>query len=276
MQVEKKNRYESIFRLDGKVIVVTGACGFLGSQYCRALAEFGARVIVADLEESKCLQLTFDINKDFSGKAFSMPVNLANEESIVVWAEDIISKFGRVDVLINNAATKTPNFFNDLEDYPLQDWNDVMKVNVDAVFLAIREIGSHMAKNGGGAIINVSSIYGIVGPDQRIYDGSWHESLNSSINTPLIYSATKGAIISMTRYLAAYWGNKGVRTNCITPGGVEDAQNVEFNKRYSEKVPLGRMAKSDEMIGAVLYLSSDSSSYVNGHNLVVDGGWTAW
>ena len=177
---------------------------------------------------------------------------------------------------MNNAAAKAKGFFAPLESYSLQTWNEVMTVNVDAVFLAVRELGPGMAERGNGSIINVASIYGVVGPDQRIYEGSWYEDLGGAINTPMIYAATKGAIISMTRYLATYWGSKGVRCNCLTPGGVASGQNEEFDKRYSERVPMGRMAKANEMMGAMIYLASDASTYVNGQNIIVDGGWTAW
>ncbi len=275
MEVNNKALH-SMFKLDNKVIVITGACGLLGSQYCRALVEAGADVVIGDLYEEECKALALSINSNYTNKAHPMPVNLASEASIISWADAVLEKFGHVDVLINNAAIKTENFFKRLEEFPLEDWNKVMSVNVSAIFLTAREFGAHMATRGSGSIINVSSIYGIVGPDQRIYEGSWHEHLNSKINTPLIYSATKGAIISMTRYLAAYWGGTGVRTNSISPGGIEDAQNTIFNSLYSKRVPMGRMAKPEEMLGAILYLASDASSYVNGHNLVVDGGWTAW
>jgi NAD(P)-dependent dehydrogenase (short-subunit alcohol dehydrogenase family) len=181
-----------------------------------------------------------------------------------------------VDVLINNAAAKSPHFFAPLESFPLEDWNQVMAVNVTGIFLAVRELGPTMAVKGKGSIINVSSIYGVVGPDQRIYEGSHYEDMGWTINTPLIYSTTKGAIISMTRYLATYWGPKGVRTNTLTPGGIYSGQNDAFNRKYSEKVPLGRMATAEDMVGALMFLASDASAYMNGQNIIVDGGWTAW
>ena len=223
-----------------------------------------------------CEKLATKITDETGSKVYGMSVDLSSEESIVDWSKEILDVHGRGDVLINHAAAKANNFFAPLEEYRLQTWNEVMAVNVNALFLATRELGPGMAKRGCGCIINVSSIYGVVGPDQRIYEDSWYEDLGGTINTPMIYAASKGAVISMTRYLATYWGGKGVRCNCITPGGIASGQNEEFDKRYSERVPIGRMAKADEMIGALLYLASDASSYVNGQNIIVDGGWTAW
>lgn len=271
-----QHRYNDLFRMDGKVAVVTGGAGILGRGYCRALAEQGAEVVVADIDQAACDALAATICAETGAKIRGMAVDLSSEDSIVAWAKAILDAHGRVDVLMNNAAAKADGFFAPLESYSLQTWNEVMAVNVNAVFLAARELGPGMVERGSGSIINVASIYGVVAPDQRIYEGSWYEDLGGTINTPMIYSATKGAVVSMTRYLATYWGPKGVRCNSITPGGVASGQNEEFDKKYSARVPMGRMAKADEMIGALIYLASDASSYVNGQNIIVDGGWTAW
>lgn len=270
--------YKSLqrFHLDDKIIVVTGGTGILGKLYCRRLSEAGAKVIIADLDAGKCEKLADDITKDTGNTAIGRAVDLSNEQSVISWAKGIINEFKYIDVLINNAATKSSNFFAPLENYSLEDWNKVMAVNVTGIFLSSREIGKIMAERGSGNIINISSIYGVVGPDQRIYEGSWYEEMGGAINTPLIYSATKGAVVAMTRYMATYWGAKGVRTNTLTPGGVSSGQNETFDEKYSEKVPLGRMAKADEMVGALLFLASDASSYMNGQNIIIDGGWTAW
>lgn len=272
------NTHKSLqrFYLDNKVVVVTGGTGILGSLYCRRLAEAGAKVIISDLDVNKCNKLAEDIAASTGNAAFGKAVDLSNEQSVISWAQDIINEWDCIDVLINNAATKSQNFFAPLEQFPLDDWNKVMAVNVTGMFLASRELGTVMAKRGKGNIINISSIYGVVGPDQRIYEGSWYEEMGGAINTPLIYSATKGAVVAMTRYLATYWGCRGVRTNTLTPGGVSSGQNSIFNDKYSSRVPMGRMATAEEMVGALLFLASDASSYVNGQNIVIDGGWTAW
>ena len=264
------------FSLQGKVVVVTGGTGILGSLYCKRLAEAGAEVIVADLDQGKCEELAREINSHPEGRARGMAVDLADEQSVKHWAKEIFDSYGKIDVLVNNAAVKSPNFFAPLGEFPLSDWNKVMAVNVTGMFLAIRELGPGMAARGKGSIINISSIYGVVGPDQRIYEGSWYGDMGGAINTPLIYSATKGAVLAMTRYVATYWGHKGVRTNTLTPGGVSSGQNSTFSEKYSARVPMGRMAEAEEMVGALIFLASDASSYVNGQNIIVDGGLTAW
>lgn len=265
-----------LFDLSGKVAVVTGGTGILGKLYCQRLAEAGAQVIVADLDSDRCEDLADEIKNKTGVNAEGHAVDLSDEDSVRTWAKYIISAHGSVDILLNNAAAKSPNFFAPLDRFPLEDWNKVMAVNVTGMFLTVRELGPSMAARGKGSIINVSSIYGVVGPDQRIYEGSWYGDMGGSINTPLIYSVTKGAVISLTKYLATFWGDRGVRVNTLTPGGVSSGQNSVFNQKYSSKVPLGRMAEAEEMVGAMLFLASDASSYVNGHNLIVDGGWTAW
>ncbi len=264
------------FDLNEKIIVVTGGTGILGNLYCHRLAEAGAKVVVADLDQERCQALAEEIITHDGRKARGFAVNLAVEDSVKAWASKIIDTYGRVDVLVNNAAAKSSNFFAPLEQFPLEDWNEVMTVNVTGMFLATRELGPSMADRGQGSIINISSIYGVVGPDQRIYEGSWYKDLGGAINTPMIYSATKGAVVAITKYLATYWGPKGVRTNTLTPGGVSSGQNELFQEKYSARVPLGRMAKAEEMVGALIFLASDASSYVNGQNIIVDGGLTAW
>lgn len=264
------------FTLKDKVAVVTGGTGILGSLFCLRMAEAGARVVVADLDRGRCEKLAGEITEKTGIEARGFAVDLRDESSVKEWAGYILGERGGVDVIVNNAAAKSPGFFASLEKFKLEDWNAVSAVNVTGMFLVVRELGPSMADKGKGSIINVSSIYGVVGPDQRIYEGSWYEELGGAINTPLVYSATKGAVIAMTRYLATYWGPKGVRTNTLTPGGVSSGQNSAFSEKYSARVPLGRMAQAEDMVGALLFLASDASSYVNGQNIIVDGGLTAW
>lgn len=273
---EKSIPYQDIFRIDGKVAVVTGGIGILGKGYCVALAEMGAKVVVSDLNAELCKSLAQEIEHRTGACSFGLSVNLAEQVSVRDWANRILDKFGQVDILLNNAAAKPEGFFKPLDEYALKTWNEVMAVNLTGIFLTVRELGPAMAARLSGTIINVASIYGIVGPDQRIYEGSWYESLGGAINTPLAYSASKSAVIGLSRHLATYWGAHNVRVNCLVPGGVESGQNDEFRSRYSARVPLGRMARADEMVGAVLFLASDASSYITGHVLVVDGGLTAW
>jgi NAD(P)-dependent dehydrogenase (short-subunit alcohol dehydrogenase family) len=266
----------SRFRLDGKVVVITGATGILGGAYCRGFAQAGARVIASDLSLARCEELGREINAQHPASVVPLEVDLRDEQSVAGWAAVISKQFGGIDVLINNAAAKSPRFFAPLPDFPLADWNEVMAVNLTGMFLAIRALGPAMAERGRGSIVNVSSIYGVVGPDQRVYEGSNYPELGGAINTPLVYSASKGAVIAMTRYLATYWGPRGVRCNTLTPGGVESGQNETFRQKYCDRVPLGRMGEKLDLLCAALFLASDASSYINGHNLIVDGGWTAW
>ncbi len=184
------------------------------------------------------------------------------------------ARWGVPDVLMNNAATKSENFFAPFEDFPLEDWNAVMGVNLTGAMLCCQVFGAPMAALGRGAIVNTLSIYGIVAPDQRIYEGS--EYLGKAINTPAIYSASKAGLWGLTKYLASYWGPRGLRVNAVTPGGVFSGQNETFVQRYAERVPMNRMAQPLDIVNAMNFLASDASAYVNGHNLVVDGGWTVW
>jgi NAD(P)-dependent dehydrogenase (short-subunit alcohol dehydrogenase family) len=176
--------------------------------------------------------------------------------------------------LFNNAAAKSANFFEPFETFPLEEWNEVMGVNLTAAMLGCQVFGSRMVKRSVGSIINTLSVYGVVAPDQRIYEGSEYEG--RAINTPAIYSASKAGLWGLTKYLAAYWGNKGIRVNALTPGGVFSGQNDTFVQRYSARVPLGRMAEKNELVGAAVFLASDASSYITGQNIVVDGGLTVW
>lgn len=265
------------FRLDGKVAMVTGGAGILGSVVCQALADAGASVAVVDIDLASASKTASTI--DPSGlrvKGFSCDVT--DDSSVTCVLEDIESVFGPVDILHNNAATKGKNvrdFFGPLERYDMDVWREVMSVNLDGMFLVARAVGEKMALRGKGSIIQTASIYGAtMGPDQRIYEGS--EYLGGSINTPPVYSASKGGVVALTNHLATYWGSRGVRVNTLTPGGIGSGQNSEFSRKYSARVPMARMAEASEVALAVVYLGSDASSYVTGQNLAVDGGLSAW
>ena len=192
--------------------------------------------------------------------------------------DEVMKQFGDIHILHNNAASKSSNleaFFAPFEEYTLGQWREVTKVNLDGMFLVAQAVGRKMVEqNKGGSIIQTASIYGLLGPDSRIYEGSSYMGI--SINTPAVYSATKAAVIGLTKYLATYWADKNIRVNCITLGGAESGQNDTFKKKYSNRVPLGRMAQPEEMVGALLYLASNASNYVTGQNIIVDGGLSAW
>jgi NAD(P)-dependent dehydrogenase (short-subunit alcohol dehydrogenase family) len=271
-----KKKSLELFSLKDKVAIITGALGLIGKNHCFALSEAGANIVVCDLDELKCQEFA----KSLTTKSIGIGVNITNKSSIENLKDKTIKEFGKIDILVNNAAIndmfENPQAAAEksmFENYPIDMWQKSLDVNVTGTFLCSQVIGTEMAKAGQGSIINIASTYGIVGPDQSIYkkpDGS-----QSFYKSPA-YPATKGAIINFTRFLAAYWGPKGVRVNTLSPGGVENNQDEYFIKNYSDKTMLGSMAAPDDYKGAIVFLASDASSYMTGANLIVDGGWTAW
>jgi NAD(P)-dependent dehydrogenase (short-subunit alcohol dehydrogenase family) len=281
-----------LFSLKGKTAIVTGACGLIGKEHCRALAEAGANVVVADVNQDACdafaatLSVLADPTSDrlpkersAHGNHMGLAINVTDKSSLEAGRDKIMAKYGSIDVLINNAAINdmfenpamaaTQSMF---ENYPIDMWQKSLDVNVTGVFLCSQVFGTVMAAQGKGSIINVASTYGIVGPDQSIYQNAKGEQ--TFYKSPA-YPATKGAVVNFTRFLAAYWGEKGVRVNTLSPGGVENSQDEFFVQNYSKKTALKRMAVPTDYKGAVVFLSSDASAYMTGANLIVDGGWTA-
>lgn len=270
--------YRALFDLSDKIAVVTGATGFLGRRFCAGLAEFGARVAVIDLDETATAGLAAELTAAYSVDCLGVACDVASPAAVATMVERVTQALAGVDILLNNAATRTGDldgFFAPVEDYRLETWRETMAVNLDGMFLVAQAVGKQMAaQDRGGSIIQMASIYGIVGPDPRIYEGSLFRG--RPINTPPVYSASKAAVIGLTRHLATCWADHGIRVNSLTPGGVERGENDEFKRRYSARVPLGRMARADEMVGAAIFLASDASSYMTGQNLIVDGGLSAW
>lgn len=260
-----------MFNLNNKTIVLTGAAGILGKKYAQVLIEYGASLILIDRHED--VHELRSLAKD-DKRVLTYCMDISQKPSWDDLKSDLDRQGIHVNVLVNNAATKSESFFEKFENFPLKDWEHVMNVNVTGVMLGCQTFGPDMAQNKQGAIINILSIYGIVAPDQRIYEGS--EYLGKQINTPAIYSASKAAVWGLTKYLSTYWGKDNLRVNAITPGGVYSGQNEIFREKYSERVPLNRMANPEDLFGALVFLCSDASSYVNGQNLIVDGGWTVW
>ena len=258
------------FRLDGKVVVLTGAAGIIGSEVTQNFQAAGAKVFAIDRDLAQ-------IEAKLGAKSDSLipcAADVSDKQSLEAARTQLEAAWGPADALLNNAATKSENFFEPFETFPLADWNEVMSVNLTGAMLCSQVFGAAMAQRGKGSIVNTLSIYGVVAPDQRIYKGSQY--LGRAINTPAIYSASKAGLWGLTLYLASYWGSSGVRVNAITPGGVFSGQNETFVANYSNRAPLAKMAQVDDMANAMRYLASDASKYVTGHNLVVDGGWTAW
>lgn len=270
--------YSKSQRLDGKVALVTGATGILGRHFCQGLAEMGAAIAVVDLDAGATRDFAAQLVKDYGVAALGVACDVSSTESACDMVETVVSGLGHIDILHNNAATKGKDvraFFAPFEEYSLDTWREVMSVNIDGMFLVAQAVGRQMIHQGtGGSVIQTSSIYGLVAPDPRIYEGSLY--LGGAINTPAVYAASKAAVIGLTRYLATHWASHNIRVNCLVPGGVSSGQNNEFGQRYSARVPLGRMAEAEEIVGTVLFLASDASSYMTGQILAVDGGWTAW
>lgn len=273
----KRGLYRGLFDLTGKVAVVTGGVGILGQRFCAGLADFGASLAVVDLDEKESAEFAGELFREFGVPSIGVGCDVSNAQSVAAMVERIEGELGPISILHNNAASKSSDlkkFFSSVEDYPLETWREVMSVNLDGMFMVAQAIGTKMADRGNGSIIQTSSIYGAMGPDQRIYVGS--EYLGGAINTPPVYSASKAGVIGLTKYLATYWASKGVRVNTLTPGGVGSGQNGIFNELYSNRIPMGRMAQADEMVGPLVFLASDASSYITGQDVMVDGGLSAW
>jgi NAD(P)-dependent dehydrogenase (short-subunit alcohol dehydrogenase family) len=269
------NKHNNIFL--NQTVLITGAGGILGKSFAESFAGCGANIVLLDLDIKKIENYSKELCKKFKVKAMPVKCDISDPDNVDVKIEEIISKFGNIDVLINNAATKGKNlksFFDSFEDYSIDVWREVMSVNIDGMFIVAQKVGRHMKINKKGSIIQISSIYGLVGPDQRVYKDS--EYLGCEINTPAVYTVSKAAVVGLTKYLATYWGEYGIRVNCIAPGGVESGQNSNFISNYSERVPLGRMGKANEIAATVIFLASENASYINGQTIAVDGGLTTW
>lgn len=269
---------ETLFDLTGKVALVTGGVGILGSHFCRGLAQHGANIAVVDLDAAKSEESAMHISDEFGVKCAGFGCDVSDSDSVRQTVEAVTAKFGHIDILHNNAATKGPDLkamFAPFEEYTLETWRNIMAVNLDGVFLMAQAVCKQMVQQGkGGSIIQTASIYGIMGPDQRIYAGAEYMGVN--INSPAVYSASKAGVVGLTKWLATYYAKDGIRVNTLTPGGNESGQNETFLKNYSNRIPLGRMGQPHEMVGALIYLASDASSYVTGQNIIVDGGLDAW
>lgn len=276
------------FDLTGRVAVVTGGAGLLGKEFCRTLAEAGAVVVVADLNEAAAnIQAESLQHQGF--RACGIRTDVTDPLSGKRMVAATLETFGRLDILVNSAALDPkvdPQALADLatpgrlrmpmgsfEDYPLDAWNTALNVNLTGMFLITQAcVGPMLAQGKKGSIINICSTYGLNGPDQRIY----RKEGRPQTFKPVYYSVTKAGVLGFTRYLAAYYMGTQIRANALTPGGVYNQHDDTFVANYSSKTILGRMANKDEMNGALLFLASDASSYMTGANLVVDGGWTAW
>jgi NAD(P)-dependent dehydrogenase (short-subunit alcohol dehydrogenase family) len=262
-----------LFRLDNQVALITGAAGLLGEQHAIALSDLGAHLILVDRKRDACLALAERIENNRRVKAIGLECDVTEKFSWQVVLRAAERHFGRVDILLNNAAftteSRSANYAAPFPEFPLEDWNQILAVNLSGTFLGCQVIGEQMLRQGSGSIINMASLYGIVSPNHRMYPGT-------GIDQPVAYSVSKAGVVALTRYLATLWADRGVRVNCVTPGGVYNQHPENFTQRYAYLSPMARMAEREELRGAVVYLASAASKYCTGHNLVVDGGWTAW
>ena len=276
------NRLESIFNLEGRVIVITGATGLLGRKHAEAIACYGGTPILLDLSQQAVDNFANELNEKYKVNSVGFAVDITNEKAIENNVKQLIENFGKIDGLVNNAAnnpkvegSKEVNFSR-LENFSLDIWHDDIAVGLTGAFLCAKHYGFAISKNpNGGSIVNISSDLGLIAPDQRLYakDGIADDKQNVK---PVTYSVVKTGLIGLTRYLATYWADKNVRCNAMCPGGIENDQPNDFVKEVSSRIPMNRLAKADEYQGTLLWMLSDASSYLNGAIVPVEGGRTAW
>ncbi len=255
---------QRLFSLKNKIALVTGGAGLYGVCISRALGEAGAKVVIASRNIKNC-QIEAGKLKAQGMDIKAEHLDLSSEQSIVDLGDKIISEEGKIDILVNNAVIRPLKGFDSSAD----NWDVSMKVNAAGLYLCSKIFISQMVKQNRGNIINISSIYGMVGPDFSIYEGT-------DMENPPDYAFHKAGMINFTRYLATRFARYNIRVNCISPGGLYTGQAESFVNNYIKRTPLGRMANEDDIKGAIVFLASDASAYVTGENLVVDGGWTAW
>ena len=260
-----------MFRLDNKVAIVTGGAGLFGKPISMALAEAGAQVIVASRDESKCKEFAASIrSKNFNAEG--MFLDLSDENSILEFTESINDKYGRIDILVNNAVSREG--LKDLEEVSKKEWEAAQNINSTGMILLTQAVIKLMRKQRSGNIINIGSIQGSVGPNFPVYG-------NTGMTSPINYTYDKWAMVGFTKWLANYYGKFNIRANCISPGGygpgvAKMIGNNEFVENYKRLTPLGRFAEDEDIKGPVVFLASEASAFITGHNLLVDGGWTSW
>lgn len=270
-----------LFDLTGRVAVITGGAGMLGVRHAEVIAEAGGCPILADIDEAAAVREAGKIAADYGVDCLGIRADVTNKDDIINLRDVALQKFGRIDILINNAANdpkvKADNdtAWSRFESFPIEMWNQDIAVGLTGAFLCCQVIGTEMAGGGGGVILNISSDLGLVAPDQRIYSKPGLPAEKQPVK-PVSYPVVKTALIGLTRYLATYWADKNIRVNAICPGGVQTDQPDEFLNKVTFRIPMGRMAGKDEYKGAILFMVSDASSYMTGATLVIDGGRTCW
>jgi NAD(P)-dependent dehydrogenase (short-subunit alcohol dehydrogenase family) len=272
------------FELTGKTALITGAAGLMGVEHAFALLESGAKVVLTDIGEPELESARSALLKNFDAENIIIKVmDVSRSCDICTVADQLWSAGNRIDILVNNAAID-PKVkrgvgvleSSRLENFPLEQWDLQIAVGLTGAFLCSQVYGSAMAQDGkGGVILNIASDLSILSPDQRLYRKEGLEE-NQQLVKPVTYSVIKAGLVGLTRYLATYWVDKGVRANALSPGGVYSGQGEEFVQRLTSLIPLGRMANLDEYHSAVQFLCSDASAYLNGQNIIIDGGRSIW
>jgi NAD(P)-dependent dehydrogenase (short-subunit alcohol dehydrogenase family) len=270
-----------LFELSGRVVVITGAAGLLGARHAEAVASFGGIPVLADLRVELARASAETLSRTFGVPALAVGVDITSEDSVQALLREVLDRYGRVDALVNNAANN-PKVedsggvsFARLENFPLPQWEMDVAVGLTGAFLCSKILGGEMARRGKGTIVNISSEYGVIAPDQRLYRVDGLPDSQQPVK-PITYTVVKAGLDGMTKYLATYWADRGVRVNTLTVGGIFNGQPPDFVSRAAERIPLGRMARADEYRGALVYLCSDASSFMTGANLIVDGGKSTW
>lgn len=269
------------FDLRNRVAIITGGAGLLGRQHARAIARAGGIPVIADLAAANPVDIAADLAREWDASVHGVVADITDETSVRALLDSVLMQAGRIDILINNAANNpkqevgTNEAFTRLENFPLQLWHDDLAVGITGAFVMSKVIGTYMAQQNRGVILNISSDLGLIAPDQRLYRKEGFVESEQPVK-PVTYSVVKTALIGLTRYLATYWASSGVRVNAICPGGVANNQSEDFVAKLTQLIPMGRMAEVDEYQGAVIFLCSDASSYITGAVLAADGGRTCW
>jgi len=272
---------DSLFDLDGRVAVITGGGGLLGPRHAEAIARHGGIPVLVDVRPAAAERWVAEQRALHRGEASAFACDITSPAAVEGLLGDVLARYGRVDVLLNNAANNPKveapgeQAWSRPESFPMEQWDADIAVGLTGAFLCARVFGAEMARRGKGSIINFASYLGILAPEPRLYRREGLAEEQQPVK-PISYTVVKSGILGLTRYLAAYWGERGVRVNAITPGGVYNGQDPEFVQKLSRRIPMGRMAEPDELGGAVVFLASDASSYVTGANVVVDGGRVCW
>lgn len=271
----------AVWRLDGRVAVITGGSGLLGEMHAEAVAEAGGVPVLLDLRVARGAEVAQRLRGKYGSEAVFVEADVTNKSSLEVAREEIMQRFGKIDVLVNNAAIDSKVGAEGtvagmrFEHFSIEQWSQELAVGLTGALLSCQVFGSQMARQQSGAIINISSDLGLIAPDQRLYRKSGLPDSEQPVK-PVTYSVIKHGLIGLTRYLATYWADRQVRVNALAPGGVRTDQPEEFVQKLSSLIPLGRMAHRNEYKGALLFLASDASSYMTGATLVVDGGRSCW